>query len=149
MIYYWASIKYKYWKKSKMFYPLKARSPKQRKLCLLTESVHLVNFTLHEINYKHNLFLKHCLYANIKTPLLQIFLIREVINYFFNRFFLLVFCCAHILYSIYRILPRILRCTVNLFTWITPTYGCFVKSPYDCQPLQFYGHYFTAVRTSN
>ena len=32
---------------------------------------------------------------------------------------------------------------------ITATYGSFVKWPYDCQPLQFYGHNFTTVRASN
>ena len=32
---------------------------------------------------------------------------------------------------------------------ITPIYGSFVKSPCDCQPLQFHGHNFTVVRTSN
>jgi hypothetical protein len=32
---------------------------------------------------------------------------------------------------------------------ITPIYGSFVKPPCDCQPLQFQGHNFTAVRTSN
>jgi hypothetical protein len=25
----------------------------------------------------------------------------------------------------------------------------FCKEPYDCQPLQFYGHNFTAMRTAN
>ena len=32
---------------------------------------------------------------------------------------------------------------------ITPIYGSFVKSPCDSQPLQFHGHNFTVVRTSN
>ena len=32
---------------------------------------------------------------------------------------------------------------------ITPIYGGFEKSLYDCHPLQFHGHNFTAVRTSN
>ena len=32
---------------------------------------------------------------------------------------------------------------------ITPIYGSSVKSPCDCQPLQFHGHNFNAVRTSN
>ena len=39
--------------------------------------------------------------------------------------------------------------SITLHLGITPIYGSFEKSLYDCQPLQFHGHNFTAVRTFN